>query len=823
MFRCLCLLLIAALFPAALDAAPPANDNFSSRSALATGVAAAASTAEATLEAGEVPPAWLAGSRYQRSVWWKWTAPAAGWYQATTSGSEADTALTVSTGTALNALSLVQANDQDMRANAGLVTELLHNYELPNARVLFQATAGTEYQFAVATAAIDAGPVRVKVGPAAAPSPRITALSFSSPIDANGSAPKGTATVTIASQTPFLKGAFIAYGRANGYQSRLAVFTPAERTAGDGLNGTYTFPFNPNLRLPAGQLDWQMILEAEADSEISSYGLRGQVPVPAGLPASFAIVNSGSSDTTPPVIASFDLAPASHDITSAVKSSTVTIRATDNLAGIKVVFVSLVDATGREFDRSSQSSRSSGTATDGVFAVPFDFQLHFKLGTYTVRAWAEDAAGNISIPVAPGQAGWPGPFTGTLQVTRTTNVAMSAFRIDPRVVDVSTGPQTVTIEADVTATGPTALSSATFFLWPAMAAEPLKNSFAPEITLSSTAATDPVVRTATGWRATFTIPRGYPPGLALPGIRCNAGSPSTHFGPRFNVSFPPGSPAGITVVNDAVPDLRPPRLDYLSTTPDPKMRSGCPGDGVWCTIRITDDSTGIPDRNTAASGLRNSSFSVNGLRTPVGIPDRRFGTELDATYSIFILTENAAHAPFPAGDYILETAVADNAGRKATIARSRLFKLVGPPAAYQTWADSFYGPLIGNCDLFTYWAPYADSDQDATGTLTEAYFNTDPTDFRRYAPPLEPALLAGNELAVTWTEPLNTNGTAVLPQWSPDLISWLASGESVRGVPARTLTIESLGPAPGGTLKRVRLPVAGFPKSSLRLQPVPAP
>lgn len=70
------------------------------------------------------------------SVWWSWTAPSSGRVVFHTSGSSFDTVLAVYTGTAINALSLVAANDDDPTL-------------APRSRVGFDAVAGTTYRIVV--------------------------------------------------------------------------------------------------------------------------------------------------------------------------------------------------------------------------------------------------------------------------------------------------------------------------------------------------------------------------------------------------------------------------------------------------------------------------------------------------------------------------------------------------------------------------------------------------------------------------------------------------------------------------------------------------
>lgn len=112
---------------------PPANDNFANGTVLATASGSAnGTTAVATGETGE-PATGAAGSTLN-SVWFRYTAGAAGNVTFTTVGSDFDTVLSVYTGTAVNALTLVTENDDTV----GLTSS-----------VTFAATSGTTYHIRV--------------------------------------------------------------------------------------------------------------------------------------------------------------------------------------------------------------------------------------------------------------------------------------------------------------------------------------------------------------------------------------------------------------------------------------------------------------------------------------------------------------------------------------------------------------------------------------------------------------------------------------------------------------------------------------------------
>ncbi len=122
-----------ALALAAPPPSRPANDNFAAAAPL-TGASATATaiTNAATAETGE--PA-HGDTPAAKSVWYRWTAPAAGRCVVSTRGSDYDTMLSVYTGTALNTLTVI-ARDDDSGGN--LTSE-----------AGFTVTAGTTYNFAV--------------------------------------------------------------------------------------------------------------------------------------------------------------------------------------------------------------------------------------------------------------------------------------------------------------------------------------------------------------------------------------------------------------------------------------------------------------------------------------------------------------------------------------------------------------------------------------------------------------------------------------------------------------------------------------------------
>lgn len=138
----------AALAAPAEAGAAPANDDFASAQPLAgTSATTTGTNVEATSEPGEPTHAGIEGGV---SVWYVWTAPVSGRIRIQTCGSSFDTVLAVYTGSSVDALTEVAAND-DSCETASSVT--------------FEATAGTTYWIAVDGAAGDEGDIALTLAP----------------------------------------------------------------------------------------------------------------------------------------------------------------------------------------------------------------------------------------------------------------------------------------------------------------------------------------------------------------------------------------------------------------------------------------------------------------------------------------------------------------------------------------------------------------------------------------------------------------------------------------------------------------------------------
>jgi len=119
---------------ATFSASGPANDNFASRTAIASsGGTVSGSNVNATKETGEPNHA---GNTGGRSVWWTWTPSVSGSATIRTAGSNFDTTLAVYTGGSVSSLTLVPNGSND-------------DYNGAQSQVTINVVAGTAYQIAV--------------------------------------------------------------------------------------------------------------------------------------------------------------------------------------------------------------------------------------------------------------------------------------------------------------------------------------------------------------------------------------------------------------------------------------------------------------------------------------------------------------------------------------------------------------------------------------------------------------------------------------------------------------------------------------------------
>jgi hypothetical protein len=374
-------------------AAAPVNDQFAARISLggAASADAAGNNTGATLEAGENDLDAIGGA----SVWWKWTALASGWVTADTSGSAIDTVLAVlADGPSLGDTFIVGCNDEsgDPAAVPG------------TSRVVFQATAGTEYHFAVHGFLGAQGAVALHVRSGTVPALRVTSLTLA-PASVNVTTANQSITtdVGIASDAGFSEGV-LAIHRSNFSGVTEVPLNAAQRASGTAAAGVYRVSIPVARYSQPGTWLLEVALSDLSGNE-SVYG-RGvsalfeyDFVLPDGLPGLFSVTNTGSVDVTAPQLTSFTVAPAAVNVVNSAANLTFTFQVTDALSGFGSATLTLFTPGGEALTALpvTAANRTAGTAAAGTYGVPFSLPAKMPGGVWTTSLLIRDATGNPSL------------------------------------------------------------------------------------------------------------------------------------------------------------------------------------------------------------------------------------------------------------------------------------------------------------------------------------------------------------------------------------------------------------------------------------------
>jgi hypothetical protein len=437
----------AFLFPALLlfggigctMAAPPANDHFGAAIALSgLPVVAAGPINDATREAGE--PAGARGNA-RASVWWTWTCPVAGWVEVMTIDNTSYSWLAVYTGSSLPNLASVLTQPGSINRTEN--------------KVRFPAVAGTVYQIQVQRGGhprpfVDE-PVSFEIKPtAAAAVPFLEKLTL-----ANLSADVGSREAFVGIEMLFR-------------DTKAIVDIASFRFTGPGgdsfeaaFRQEYLWPEVPGklvgrLVIPPHRAPGAWHLSARFSDEFdltSSYGGRGQPALPGNPTPVLTLVNQGLIDAAPPSLLSATLSHSSLNVTGGSRFATLNIAASDD-SEVREIRVKIIAPAGGGFFSDSilqPAQRISGTAQSGIWQGALTLPAFSPPGGLTLSYQLSDAAGRTieysatATPIPPAAA-------STVILTNTGIVdvappALLSFQASPAVIDTSTGPQTVTIEA----------------------------------------------------------------------------------------------------------------------------------------------------------------------------------------------------------------------------------------------------------------------------------------------------------------------------------------------------------------------------------------
>src|SRR5688500_17281570 len=167
----------------------------------------------------------------------------------------------------------------------------------------------------------------------------------------------------------------------------------------------------------------------------------------AGIPAAGQDV-----DVTPPELMDVVFTPAAIDVSAGSRAVTVTIHATDDLAGVSGLSVNFRSPSFGQTQFASGFARTAGTPLDGTFVGSVVFPQFAEAGTWVISSVVmTDRAGNFT-SIATDVLASRGIAT-TLEVTSTPDTsppALAAFSLSPVSMDVSAADAPVTLNLRVT-------------------------------------------------------------------------------------------------------------------------------------------------------------------------------------------------------------------------------------------------------------------------------------------------------------------------------------------------------------------------------------
>lgn len=406
--------LLSLLFASATFGAP-VNDSFASRISLGNAAAASAAgnNAGATLQTDENDLDAIGGA----SVWWKWTAPRNTWVTVDTAGSAIDTVLAVLTdGPSLDDAYVVGCNDES--GDPGNAPGI--------SRVVFQATAGTEYHIAVHGFLGVEGDVAVNVRAGVTPSFNLAAVSLApASVNVTDASQTITAEFRIVSESPFAEGALVVHHA--GFSGITEVpLLPASLVSGTASDGVYRVSIPVPRYVSPGTWMLEIALsDIRGQEAVFGRGVSAQFEydhvLPDGIPGLFPVSNAGAVDDVAPALPAFSRTPAATNVTLGPAALNFAFRVTDALSGFGSATLTLYTPAGEALAALpvSAAHRTTGTSFDGTYALPFSLPAKMPGGTWSASLLLRDAAGNPALfdGAINGEDFPLGPASGEIAVT----------------------------------------------------------------------------------------------------------------------------------------------------------------------------------------------------------------------------------------------------------------------------------------------------------------------------------------------------------------------------------------------------------------------
>lgn len=267
----------------------------------------------------------------------------------------------------------------------------------------------------------------VSLGSGGGEAPLITEIT-ASPGSVNVSAGPASFDVTLRvtdDSEGFSSGDFRIVSPAGG--SLYSYFDGSDLISGDEYDGIYQF----TVTVPqyAQQGDWAFEIGVRDQS-----GNRRQYPYdpPYDLPGtdSITVVNTGSADTSHPVVTSFAVSTNSVNATAAPVPVTINVTITDNLSGILDAYLYLYNPADQynSLVHLTAINRTSGNELNGTYQAVLTIPLGATQGVWTVRSYLKDRTGNTVNHGFPyGSPSFPGPGSPNITVGTASASTYQAF------------------------------------------------------------------------------------------------------------------------------------------------------------------------------------------------------------------------------------------------------------------------------------------------------------------------------------------------------------------------------------------------------------
>ena len=149
--------------------------------------------------------------------------------------------------------------------------------------------------------------------------------------------------------------------------------------------------------------------------------------------AAFAIVwwpQISFADTAPPGLVSVSFSPTTINVSNSSATVTVTTRLTDDVSGVRYAIASFRSPSGTQNQGASITTRSSGTANDGIWTGTMTVPQNAETGTWQMwRILVEDNVGNVALYYASGSPAYP-PGTNS-------SLVVQQVAVTPRIIAVN--------------------------------------------------------------------------------------------------------------------------------------------------------------------------------------------------------------------------------------------------------------------------------------------------------------------------------------------------------------------------------------------------